>query len=280
MKNIVKLIVLMLVLLGVYSLIESFANIEGSAFKNPFVIIFLLLIFLLLIVIDSLNSVIYYLKNEKVNDNKEVDKNKNLLHKLWDFLFVGNPISIKDQEKITLTHNYDGIKELDNKLPRWWINMFYVTIAFAFIYIGIYHIFKISPLQEEELKIEIANAKEIRKNNNENSITIENVTLLTSEDDLKRGREIYVESCVVCHLDDGGGSIGPNFTDKYWILGGGIKNIFKTISEGGRAGKGMQAWKTNYSPEDIQKVSSYVISLQGTTPANPKEKEGDIVWEK
>ncbi len=77
-------------------------------------------------------------------------------------------------------------------------------------------------------------------------------------------------------MNDGGGGIGPNLTDDYWILGGGIRNVFKTISEGGRAGKGMVAWKTNLKPGEIAQVSSYVLGLHGTTPANPKDPEGDI----
>ncbi|HSP41163.1 MAG TPA: hypothetical protein VLN46_07000, partial [Gillisia sp.] len=75
---------------------------------------------------------------------------------------------------------------------------------------------------------------------------------------------------------DGGGGIGPNLTDENWILGGGIKNIYHTISEGGRAGKGMIAWKSSLSPSEMQQISSYIITLQGTTPAAPKEPEGDI----
>ena len=74
-------------------------------------------------------------------------------------------------------------------------------------------------------------------------------------------------------MADGGGGIGPNLTDKYWILGGGIKDVFKTVSEGGRSGKGMIAWKQQLKPLQIAQVSSYVLSLQGTTPANPFEED-------
>ena len=77
---------------------------------------------------------------------------------------------------------------------------------------------------------------------------------------------------------DGGGGIGPNLTDKHWILGGDIKHVFKTVSEGGRSGKGMIAWKQQLKPLQIAQVASYVLSLQGTTPATPKAPEGDI-WE-
>jgi cytochrome c oxidase cbb3-type subunit 3 len=224
-------------------------------------------------IINYLNNIISDLKGENVEKN--IGDNVSW----WrNFLNGGKPIDLKNEEEITLTHNYDGIRELDNKLPAWWLNMFYASIVFDVVYILMYHVFEISPLQEEELKIEIAKAESMASNLS--SINAENVTLLTSDEDLKEGKEIYETTCAVCHLKDGGGSIGPNFTDEYWILGGGIKNIFKVVSEGGRTGKGMQAWKTNFSPEQIQKVSSFIITLQGTTPANPKDKEGDIIWKK
>tara|TARA_R110002167_G_scaffold87547_2_gene236508 strand:- start:11620 stop:11964 length:345 start_codon:yes stop_codon:yes gene_type:complete len=102
------------------------------------------------------------------------------------------------------------------------------------------------------------------------------VTLLTDEADLNSGKAMFMQNCVACHMADGGGGIGPNLTDNHWILGGGIKNVFKTIAEGGRDGKGMIAWKQSFKPLEIAQVASYILSLQGTTPANPKAPEGDV----
>ena len=102
------------------------------------------------------------------------------------------------------------------------------------------------------------------------------VELLTDASDLNAGKAIFETNCAVCHMADGGGGIGPNLTDEYWILGGGIKNVFNTVSEGGRAGKGMVPWKQSLKPSEIAQVSSYVLGFQGTTPANPKAPEGDI----
>src|SRR5690606_38919440 len=103
-----------------------------------------------------------------------------------------------------------------------------------------------------------------------------NVVAMTDESNLAAGKAIYLEKCAVCHLADGGGSIGPNLTDNYWILGGGIKEIFHTVSEGGRDGKGMIPWKTELKPSEIQQVSSYILTLVGTTPAVAKEAEGEL----
>lgn len=110
-------------------------------------------------------------------------------------------------------------------------------------------------------------------------IDAETVTILTSESDLKRGKAIYNLNCVSCHLSDGGGSIGPNLTDKHWILGGGIKNVFATIANGGRDGKGMVAWNKILKTKDIQKVASYILTMQGTTPLKSKAPQGDLYVE-
>jgi cytochrome c oxidase cbb3-type subunit III len=105
------------------------------------------------------------------------------------------------------------------------------------------------------------------------------VVLLTKPNELSQGKEIFTTNCVVCHRADGGGNIGPNLTDNHWILGGGIKNVFHTITNGGRDGKGMIAWSKNgLKPKEIQKVASYVLSLQGSNPKNGKAPDGEI-WE-
>lgn len=185
---------------------------------------------------------------------------------------------MESEQEIVLDHNYDGIRELDNKLPPWWTALFYITIIFAFAYFIYYQVFD-GPTQIDEYEIEVAQAKvdiaEFKKNNKD-LIDANTVELLTEPADLAAGEAVFTANCVACHKADGGGGIGPNLTDDYWILGGGIKNVFQTISEGGRAGKGMIAWKTDLKPSEMAQVASYVLSLHGTTPAEPKEAEGDI----
>jgi len=102
------------------------------------------------------------------------------------------------------------------------------------------------------------------------------VTLLTVPADLAAGKAIFSTTCVACHRADAGGSIGPNLTDDQWILGGGIKNVFHTIANGGRDGKGMVSWKATLKPKEIQLVASYVLSLQGSNPKDPKPSEGEV----
>lgn len=185
---------------------------------------------------------------------------------------------MEKEQDIVLDHNYDGIRELDNNLPPWWKYLFYITIVFGVVYFVYYEMFD-GPSQIDEFETEVAQAKidvaEFKKNNKD-LIDAETVEQLIEPADIAAGKTIYTNSCVACHKDNGGGGIGPNLTDDHWILGGGIKNIYNTISEGGRSGKGMIPWKTDLKPSEIAQVASYVMTLHGTNPADGKEAEGEI----
>lgn len=182
------------------------------------------------------------------------------------------------ESEIVLDHNYDGIRELDNKLPPWWTYLFYVSIVFGVAYFVYYEVFD-GPSQIDEYETDVAEAQvaiaEFKKNNKD-LIDAESVEQLTDPADIAAGKTIFTENCVACHKDGGAGGIGPNLTDDNWILGGGIKNVFHTVSEGGRAGKGMIAWKSDLKPSEIAQVASYVLSLHGTNPPDAKAPEGDI----
>ncbi|HEY9183975.1 MAG TPA: cbb3-type cytochrome c oxidase N-terminal domain-containing protein [Salegentibacter sp.] len=196
--------------------------------------------------------------------------------KIYNKMLTKEPLEKEDE--IILDHNYDGIRELDNDLPAWWKYGFYISIIFAFIYLARYHVFDGAD-QTEEYLAEVAKAKEqveAYKKENPDLLDASNVELLTDAADLEAGETIYMANCIACHRADGGGAIGPNLTDEHWILGGGISNIFHTVSEGGRDGKGMVAWKSSLSAEEIAQVSSYVISLEGTNPPDAKAPEGDV----
>ncbi|WP_299053362.1 cbb3-type cytochrome c oxidase N-terminal domain-containing protein [uncultured Polaribacter sp.] len=251
-----------------------------SVYENP--LVWLALIgFVLVIVLKEVVNVLAVNKARLLQNEKEgiVPEEsdawvKKLLSK-WT-----RAKHIDQEEEIILDHNYDGIKELDNTLPPWWVYMFYATIVFAVVYLVRFHVLD-GDSQIMEYENAVAQAKRdvsIYKATATDLITAENVTLLTAPTDLKRGKAVFNLNCASCHLADGGGSIGPNLTDKYWILGGGIKNVFNTVANGGRDGKGMIAWNKTLKAADMAKVSSYVLSLQGTIPATSKAPQGEI-WE-
>ena len=232
--------------------------------------------------IAALQRVLYLSLNDEAkkryDEQAVLDKAHQFLwaKKAYKKLLGSKPM--EEEHEIILDHNYDGIKELDNSLPPWWVYGFYVTIIFAGIYLVRFHVLS-DYTQAEEYETEVAIAKmeiEEWKKTAKDLVDVNTVTLLTDAADLSVGKQIFNERCVACHKADGGGGIGPNLTDAHWILGGGIKNVFNTISEGGRAGKGMVPWKTELKPSEMAQVASYVLSLQGTTPAEPKAAEGDI----
>jgi len=258
---------------------------EKPAFiEYPAVSLFLFLVLLILIAIEAIVGALENVMLQKMEPEAKArfleKKNKALeftwLKKTYKKLLGSKPI--EEEGEIILDHNYDGIKELDNSLPPWWVYSFYISIIFAAIYLVRYHIFE-GPTQLQEYETEMAEAKlaiEEYKKTAKNLVDINTVTMLTDAVDLSAGKAIWDLNCVACHLADGGGSIGPNLTDEYWILGGGIKNVFQTVSEGGRDGKGMIAWKQQLKPLEMAQVSSYLLTLQGSTPANPKAAEGEI----
>ena len=258
---------------------------EQPAFiKYPAVILFLLLILLILIAIEVIVSALENIMLHKLDDEAKAiflaEKEKSFkftwLKETYQNLLGQTPI--EDEGEIILDHNYDGIKELDNNLPPWWIYGFYASIVFAAVYLLRYHVFS-GPTQIDELETELADARiaiEAYKKTAKNLVDINTVTELTEAADLSAGKTIFETNCVACHMADGGGGIGPNLTDPNWILGGDIKSVFKTVSEGGRSGKGMIAWKQQLKPLEMAQVSSYVLTFEGTTPANPKAPEGDV----
>lgn len=257
-----------------------------AVIKYPIAQFFLLLVLMILIAIElivkSIENIMFQTLSEEAKERYLSAKSKK-----WEWTWgknlykkiLGNKPMEKESE-IILDHDYDGIKELDNELPPWWVYMFYATIIFAVVYLARFHVFN-DYTQKMEYEQEVAEAKiaiEEYKRTAKGLVDVNTVVVLADAADLKAGETIFATTCAVCHLADGGGSIGPNLTDKYWILGGDIKSIFKTISEGGRDGKGMIAWKQSLKPVEMAQVSSFILTLQGTTPANPKDPEGEL-WE-
>ena len=112
-----------------------------------------------------------------------------------------------------------------------------------------------------------------------NKVDENTVVYLKDVADIDAGKKIYTTACVACHLADAGGSVGPNLTDDYWIHGGSIKDIFKTLKYGWPE-KGMKSWKDDYTPQQLAQITSYVKSLVGTKPAKPKEPQGVLYEEK
>lgn len=232
--------------------------------------------FLIAIIIIGFTAIVYYEGRKGVAVEDEVlEKQPSAFAKFRKFITKTTPVETEND--LLLDHDYDGIRELDSQIPPWFLWLFYVTIFFSVVYLLDYHVFNSSPLQDAEYNLQVEQAKIERAAlvNSGAFLNEESVTLLSDAAALDAGKQIFATNCVACHTADGGGLVGPNLTDDYWIHGGGIKNIFKTIKYGVVA-KGMISWQSQLNPKQMQDVSSYIISLHGTTPANPKAPEGTI----
>lgn len=175
-----------------------------------------------------------------------------------------------------LGHDYDGIRELDNRIPPWFTTLFAGTIMFGAAYMIHFHVVKSGPLMADEYREEIAQADLARRIliAREGAIDESALAAVTDAAALERGGGQFAKYCVSCHGAQAGGVVGPNLTDEYWIHGGGIRNVFATIKNGVPA-KGMIGWQLVFTPRQIQEVASYVLSLQGTRPPGAKKPEGE-----
>jgi cytochrome c oxidase cbb3-type subunit III len=187
-------------------------------------------------------------------------------------------------EPLLLDHEYDGIRELDNKLPRWWVWLFYLSIVFAVVYLAYYHVFAKGELAERgqmvaEYRQEMKAGSELKAaamGKFEASIP----TLKPSTDPalLDAGKRTFLTLCAPCHRPDGGGLVGPNLTDDYWIHGSNFADNVTTIWNGVPA-KGMVTWKNTLKPDQIYEVASYIYTLRGAKlekPGKPPENQAPV----
>ncbi len=233
------------------------------------------------IVIFALTIYMNLLLNVIRNKPELEAKAKAVIRRSWFWDKFNSASSIEKEKDILLDHDYDGIRELDNSLPPWWKYGFYLTIIVACIYLYRFHISHDGMSQKEEYLAEMQKGEEDKAAylaKSANNIDENNVTLSTDPADIAAGKETFLKNCVACHLADGGGVVGPNLTDEYWLHGGSVKDIFKSIKYGWQD-KGMKSWKDDLSPKQIQELTCFIKSLKGTHPVSPKAPQGDLYIE-
>lgn len=280
-SNLGKIITILVVGIGLLVPMDTFALEFVSGGESKEKSLWLIVengdIYALLIINFLLLFVVFYLKRlfnsfyrmaypETVKTRKE--KTKKVTKVLTD------AVAIEDEASILMDHEYDGIRELDNNLPPWWVWGFYITIFFAIIYLLNYHVFKTSDLQEVAYKKEMAQAqKDIDAYLKSQAMNVDetNVTKLDDATALAEGKNIFVTNCAVCHKENASGDIGPNLTDKFWIYGNDIKDVFKTVKNGTPNGMPDHASKLN--PIQLQQVSSFILSLKPVAGKEPQGKE-------
>ncbi len=257
---------------------------EATPYQNVlwYTVLFILGVVILILLVVMVQVIVLYQKLTTASQPAEVRENATpLFSPGWWRKFVGFSTPLSKEEKILLAgHEYDGIHELDNRMPPWLQFMFVGTVVFAIAYALYYHAFGFGEFQREELETELALAEVQRVAYIEKmgaGINEANVTLLTEGPLIKEGGLIFTEKCAACHAADGGGGVGPNLTDDYWLHGGGIQDVFKAVKYGFPE-KGMISWEKQLPPQEMQKVASYVLGqLHGTEPADPKEPQGELI---
>ena len=181
--------------------------------------------------------------------------------------------STQERDRL-LEHSYDGIQEYDNPMPRWWVYLFWGTIIFSVIY-GI----NIGPIGTGEGRIaqyeqEVEAFRALHPDDGPSMDASQLATLAADPRIVAAGNVVYDQACAACHRADGGGLIGPNLADDYWLHGGTLPEILRTVSEGVLA-KGMPAWEKMLKPDELTAVVAYVASFHGTNPADGKAPEGE-----
>lgn len=286
-----KLISFFTVLVGITTASYAQATAEAptaSVWDDPMLTFYVAIGFIFVVVLLVLLVAVYMLQVINIMTRQaaqeraqqlgiEYKEEPSLWSKLWkesnDF------VPLEKEADIMLDHSYDGIRELDNHLPPWWKWLFYLSIVFAVVYMIFYHVTDTLPLSSQEYESEVALAQEqARKLQASNPVAVideTNVTVTTDALAIADGKQTFLNNCASCHRKDGGGDIGPNLTDEYWKHGGDIKDIFKVVRRGVQ-GTNMIAWEGFISPEKMQNVSSYILTLKGTNPENPKKPEGEI----
>ncbi|ACY40422.1 cbb3-type cytochrome c oxidase ccoP subunit III [Blattabacterium sp. (Blattella germanica) str. Bge] len=254
---------------------------------HPITISFLIVTTILLWILEFVNSLIFRKKLQSIEEKERIkifeENEGNYFYRLYKFIFH-DPKKMNDGVK-KIDHGFDGIIELDNRLPMWWIHLFYMTIIFSAIYFFSYLFMDFSnPYKEYEIayKNQLKQIEIFEKNTPQ--VTIENACF--KENLIDSGKTLFDENCATCHQSDGSGNIGPNLTDDYWIntkeknL---FKNIFSIIWNGSDNNPTMRAFGKSgeIKGNDIEKISSYVyfINQKSKKPLTSKAPQGKKITE-
>lgn len=280
--------VITIFLIGMINTVSSFAQdlneIKEPTFSKQFItlpadiiVLSIMIIFELIIILQLARIQSTLISSKKVI----TEKTTTTFQEKWNKFFtkMNNTVSIDEEDKLDLQHDYDGIRELDNKIPSWWLYSFYGTILIGVIYMYRMFISETMPDQitelHEENRLAQIKIQEYLKNAANN--VDENSVVMLDDAGIASGQKLFKSmGCITCHGENGeGNSVGPNLTDDYWLHKGSINDIFYSIKYGWPE-KGMKSWKDDLSPIQIAQIASYIKSLKGSNPPNAREPQGDI----
>jgi cytochrome c oxidase cbb3-type subunit III len=290
MKKILIMIVALLLNVSAFAQESAVKTFWDDPFSHPdfplvvvstFVFIVLLLVVIVAIVLlRAFNMLVEQSERDRAKAQGVIYKPKpSFFAKISQSL--NDSVPLEKEQDIDLGHDFDGIRELDNHLPPWWKWLFYGTIGWSAVYIFLFHFSGSMPLMQQEYEDEIAVAEAAKKayqaSQPQAMINIETLEYTHDTEIISRGKKVFADNnCGSCHRADGGGNtIGPNLADEYWLHGGDVKKVYATIKDG-FVEKGMPAWGKALSPTEVRDVTFFVMSLQGTNPANAKAPQGEL----
>ncbi|TAH18267.1 MAG: hypothetical protein EAZ08_11805 [Cytophagales bacterium] len=248
--------------------VAMFQN-DGDILLLAAIAILICIIFVLLVMVMSLAGMIGSMSDVAGKATPDMDK-------FWQK--IGGLKPLAQEKELLLNEDYDGIQELDNPVPAWFNALFYGTVAFGLVYLLVYHNWNLAPMQKQEYDTEVFAAQlatqERLKNSPVDDINENNIKESKEEGVLAAGKGTYVQYCAACHGQAGEGGVGPNLTDDYWLHGGELAAVFKTIKYGVPE-KGMVAWGTQLTPTQMSNIANFITSLKGTNPPNGKAPQGD-----
>ena len=179
-------------------------------------------------------------------------------------------ISNRDEENATGStgHVWDeDLVELNNPLPRWWLQLFYITIAFAFIYMVLFGGFGNIPgvlnwSQEGQYEAEVAAAAEAQEAIISRYREMDNDALIADAEANATGQRLFANSCAMCHGSDARGARSfPNLTDNDWLYGNSFDTVMASIATG-RAGL-MPVMVGGLDDNGVNDLVTYVQSMSG-----------------
>lgn len=244
------------------------------------VVVMLTLLFSAVVVHRAMKAILKVTTPDAVKKEEEVHIHSTVggpskAVKIWNSILGLRPI--EEEKDLVIDHEYDGIQELNNPVPLWFNTLFYGTIVFGLCYFFIYQISGWGLNQDQEYIAEVEKAEVARQEFLANSSSqVDESSVVLDPAMASAGKSIYMANCLACHGANGEGGIGPNLTDRFWLHGGEIKDIFRTVKYG-VPDKGMVPWEQTLTPGQIAEVSNYIVSLRDTKPANAKEAQGSEV---
>ncbi|SDL56704.1 cytochrome c [Chryseobacterium taihuense] len=245
---------------------EMFAQ-ESDYLSTPIFWALLIIVTILLLIMNSIGDLVENERFSRLTDEEKriyiTDKNTSYLQKLWNSAFKKQ--SQSEETDILIDHGFDGITELDNSLPKWWIGLFYFGIIFCGVYMIAFAFTDYAHPDAEydkETKIQLASIEEYEKN----APPINLETAKYSADYISEGEQLFKTNCVTCHGDNGKGGIGPNLTDNHWInikeksL---FKNVFWMLENGSPNNPTMRPFikEGTITGRDAEKIASYIYHI-------------------